>query len=217
MTASGRHDRDGIANDQLDDSIAIMLNRNALFDQASSLKQAVIGTGITLAAVTAIAAIQILYVPHTLATMGNLDPSRHDWAVSAIQRDFAKNYSLIFFIIIVYWSLMAVFGKGQFLKIRISNTVLVISCIAFAIAIASASTVPGAERLFKGACPILFLADSSPELPSGIFGFDRKTECEAFANKAVPIVLLGTPLLLLLISGVQRIVISRRLFGESIC
>ena len=179
-------------------------------EQANRFKRAVLGMGITLAPVAALACTQFLLAPHTVAAVGGMDPKVDAWAVSAVRSSLVQGYSVIATIIMVYWLLTGTLGWGQSLKIRSANVALALSGLTFAFAMAIASTVPSPGRLFKVACPVLGLPDTMPALPSGIFSFDGQTSCEAFANGAVPIVLLGLPLILLVTSAILRIFVSRR-------
>lgn len=134
-----------------------------------------------------------------------MDPEIDTWAVSSFRSTLAQAYSVVGSIIFAYWLLTATLSKGRFLKVKSANVALALSGLTFALSMAVASAVPVPGRLFKGVCPILGLPDTLPG-----FGFDRQTACEAFASGAVPIVLLGLPLILLAVSAVLRIVVSRR-------
>lgn len=158
----------------------------------------------------ALAYAQFLLAPHTVAVVGGMDPHFDAWAVSAMRSLLAWGYTVIATIIVAYWLRTFTFGRGQFLKVKSANVVLALSGLAFGIAMAIASTVPMPARLFKVACPVLNLPDTMPALPSGTFGFDGQTSCEAFAQGAVPVVLLGLPLILLATNAILRITVSRR-------
>ena len=173
-------------------------------EQPNRFKSAVLGLGITLAPVAALACAQFLFAPHTVASVGGMDPKIDTWAVSSFRSALAEAYSVVGAIIFTYWLLTAMLGKGQFLHIRSANVALALSGLTFALAMAMASAVPVPGRLFKGFCSVLGLPDTLPG-----FGFDRQTPCEAFATGAVPIVLLGLPLILLATSAILRIVVSR--------
>lgn len=179
-------------------------------EQVNRFKRAVLGMGLTLVPVAALAYAQFLLAPHTVAVAGGMDPQVDAWAVSAVRSSLAQGYTVIATIIFAYWLLTGTFGKGQFLKIKSANVVLALSGLALGFAMAIASTVPMPARLFKVACPVLGLPDTMAALPSGTFGFDGQTSCEAFAQGAVPIVLLGLPLILFVTSAILRIVLSRR-------
>lgn len=178
--------------------------------QANRFKRAALGIGITLGPLAALAFAQFLLAPETVAQVGGMDPKVDAWAVSAVRSSLVQGYSVITIIIMAYWLLTGTLGRGQFLKIRSANVALALSGLTFAFAMAIASTVPMPGRLFKVACPVLGLPDTMPAIPRGTFGFDGQTSCEAFANGAVPIVLLGLPLILLATSAILRIVVSRR-------
>jgi hypothetical protein len=168
-------------------------------------KRAASGLGITLVPIAALACVQFLLAPYTVAAVGMMDPEIDAWAVSSFRVELAYVYTVVALIIAAYWLLVATLGSGQFLQIKSANIALALSGLTFALAMVIASTVPMPARLFKGACPVLGLSDEQPT-----FGFDGQSSCEAFANGAVPIVLLGLPLTLLTTSAILRIVVSRR-------
>jgi hypothetical protein len=168
-------------------------------------KGAAFGLGITLIPVAGLACVQYLLAPYTAATVYDLDPTTAARAASSLRHGVVRNYSVIALIIAAHWLLAAALGRGQVLRIKSANIVLTISVLAFAVLVVIVSTVPRPERLFKGACPLLGLSDETPT-----FGLDGQSSCEAFANGAAPIVLLGLPLILLTVSAILRIVVSRR-------
>lgn len=174
-------------------------------------KGAAFGLGITLVPIAALACVQFLLAPYTVAAMGMMDPAIDARAVSSLQRGLVDAYAVIALIIAAYWLLVAALGRGQFLRIKSANVALALSVLTFALAMVIASTVPRTERLFKGACPVFGHSDELPTLgPDGTFGFDGQSSCEAFARGVAPIVLLGLPLILLITSASLRIVMSRR-------
>ncbi len=169
------------------------------------LKGAAFGLGITLVPIAALACVQFLLAAYTVAAVGMMDPTLDPWAVPAFRRSVLNFYSVVALVIAAYWLLMATLCRGQFLRIRSANVTLVLSGFTFALAMVIASTVRMPARLFKGTCPVLGLSDERPT-----FGFDGQSPCEAFATGAVPIVLLGLPLILLTTSAILRFVVSRR-------
>lgn len=179
-------------------------------EQVDRLKRAALGMGITLAPVAALACAQFLLAPRTVAVVGGMDPQVDVWAVSAVRCSLVQGYTVIATTISAYWLLTGTFSRGQFLKVRSANGVLALSGLALGFAMAIASTVPMPARLFKVVCPVLGLPDTIPALPTGTFGFDGQSSCEAFAQGAVPTVLLGLPMILLTTSAILRIVLSRR-------
>jgi hypothetical protein len=177
--------------------------------RATPVKSAAVGFGITLAWVAALASIQFLLVPYTVAVVGRMDPEIDDWAISAFRSQLAEAYAIVASILAAYWLLSAILGKGRFLEVKNANLTLALSGLVFALAMAVASLVP-VPRAFKGACPILGLSDSLPSLSADRFGFDGQSPCETFLNRALPSLLLGLPLILLIASAVLRIVGSRK-------
>ena len=174
-------------------------------------KGAAFGFGITLVPIAALACVHFLLAPYTAATVYDLDPTTAARAISSLRHGIARAYTVIALIIAAYWLLVAVLGRTQVLRIRSANIVLALSIFTFALAVVIVSTVSRSWMLFKGACPILGISDDMP--PQGIDGFyyfDGQSPCEAFAKGAEPIVMLGLPLILLIASAIQRIVLSRR-------
>ena len=182
-----------------------MPTRHAASDHASRFKCGVTGFGITLAPIVVLAGAQFLLAPQIVASVGGLDPKIHTWAVPFFRSELAVFYAFVASIICGYWVLTSTLGRGNFLRIRSANFALVVAGLTFAFATVVATAVPMPARLFKGACPVLGLSDTQPT-----FGFDGQSDCEAFANGAVPIVLLGLPLVLLVTSAILRVVVSRR-------
>jgi hypothetical protein len=123
----------------------------------------------------------------------------------------AEGYFVVAAMVAAYWLLTATLGRRQFLQIKSANVALALSGLTFALAMVIASTIPVPARLFifKEACPVLGLPDTLPDTRP-IFVFDGQSSCETFANGAVPIVLLGLPLILFTTSAILRIVVSRR-------
>ena len=170
-------------------------------------KGAAFGLAITLLPIATLACAQFLLAPYTVAVVGRMDPNIDTWAVSSFRGMLAKEYPVVALILAVHWLLVAALGSAQFLRIKSANIALALSGLTFALAMVIASTVPIPARLwlFKAVCPVLGLSDELPE-----FGFDGQSPCEAFANGALPIVLLGLPLTLLTTSAILRIIVSRR-------
>ena len=174
-------------------------------------KGAALGLGITLVPIAALACVQFLLAPYTVAAVGMMDPKIDTWAVSQVRGSLAAGYSVIVLIIAAYWLLTATVGGRQFLQIKSANVALALSGLTFATAMVIASTIP--MRLFKGACPVLGLTDEHPIPEGAIAVFDGQSSCEAFLSEALWIVLLGLPLILLTTSAILRIVVSRHRDG----
>ena len=172
------------------------------------LKSAAIGFGVTLATIAALASAQFLLAPHTVAVVGRIDPVIDAWAVSQLRWQLGKFYAMVTAMLAIYWILVTVAARGQLLRIRSANVTLALSGLVFALAMAVATFVQVPEA-FKGACPVLGVSDTYPPLPEGVFGFDRQTPCETFLRLAVPSLLLGLPIILLVASAVLRIFGSR--------
>lgn len=172
-------------------------------------RSAAFGFGVTLAAIAALAGAQFLLAPHTVAVVGRMDPAVDAWAVSQWRWQLAEFYATIVAIMATYWLLCTVAGKGQLLRVKSANVTLGSSGLIFALAVAVASFVQLPEA-FKGTCRVLGVSDTFPPLPKGVFGFDRQTPCEIFLRQAVPSLLFGLPIILLLASAVLRIVGSHK-------
>lgn len=176
--------------------------------QGNRLKAVALGSGVTVASVSALACIQLLLAPITVRKAG-FDPATDGWVVFQYQAVVVSFYAWVVAIVFAYWLLTGTLCRGQFLKIKSANVTLALSGLTFAFAMATASIEP-VEGLFKVVCPVLGLPDTMPPLPPGSFNFDGQTPCDAFANGAAPTVLLGLPFVLLVTSAILRIVLSRR-------
>lgn len=172
------------------------------------LKSAAIGFGVTLATIAALAGAQFSLAPHTVAVVGRMDPVIDAWAVSQLRWQLGKFYAMVTAMLAIYWILVTVAAREQLLRIRSANVTLALSGLIFALAMAVATFVQVPEA-FKGACTVLGVSDAFPPLPEGVFGFDRQTPCETFLRRAVPSLLLGLPIILLIASAVLRIFGSR--------
>ena len=177
-------------------------------------KDAALGLGITLLPIAALACMQFLLAPYTVATLGLMDPEIEDRAVSSLRGGIPRVYAVIALIVAAYWLLVATLGRGRFLRIRSANIALALSVLTFAFIAVMVSTNMRLENFFKGLCPLLGLPAERPDLSfDGQTDFpfdDRPTPCAAFADGAEPIVLLGLLLLLFVTSATLRIVVSRR-------
>lgn len=181
-------------------------------EQAVRFQSVVLGTGITLGPVAALAVGQFLLAPLIVTAFAAADPKDHVWVVSTFRRQLGEFYFIVASAVVACWLITAALGRGQLLKIRSANVALALSGFAFASSMAIASSVP-TQSLFKVACPSLGLTDTLPTLPLGIFQFDGETACEAFAAKAERImhfVLQSLALTLLATSAILRIFVSRR-------
>lgn len=186
-----------------------MKTAHAASEKELRFKSAVIGFGLTTTAVAALAGAQFLLAPHTVTVVGRMDPEVDAWAVSQLRGHLAAFHAIVIAILAIYWSLSAISGKGQVLRIRSANFALAFSGLIFALAMVVSSFVQVPES-FRVACPVLGIADTFPPLGDGVFGFDRQTPCETFLQRAVPSMLLGLPTILLISSAVLRIVGSRK-------
>jgi len=175
-------------------------------------KGAAFGLGITLVPIAALACVHFLLVPYTAATVYNVDQETEARLVSNLRQGIVRAYPVIALIIAAYWLLAAALGRGEVLRIRSANIVLALSILTFAVTVVILSTVPKADRIFKGACPLLGYPDELPALSSGdMFAFvDGPTPCDSFASAAGIVVFIGMPLILFATSAILRIVGSRR-------
>lgn len=168
------------------------------------LKEGAFGFAITVVPLAAIGVAQFLFARHTVLVVGGMNPDIDTWVVSQFRRSLLHFYAVVACFVATYWGLAAGLGRGQFLGVRSANVSLALSGLSFACAMAIASAVPAPTRLLKVACPYLDLSDTYPK-----FGFDNPSACEAFANAAMPLLLLGLPALLLVTSAILRISVSR--------
>jgi hypothetical protein len=172
------------------------------------LKRVALGSGLTVTAVLAVGGVQLLLAPTTVRIAG-FDPTTDGWVVSQYRAMLVSFYAWVVAIVFAYWLLAGTLGGGQFLKIKSANITLALSGLTFALAMVIGSVVR-TPALFEAVCPILGIPNTMPPLPPGQFRFDGETPCEAFANLAAPTVLLGLPSILLLVSAILRIALSRR-------
>lgn len=174
-------------------------------------KSAAFGFGITLVPIAVLACVQFLLAPYTIAVIVGMDPETNARAVSSLRHGLVGGYSVIALIIAAHWLLVATLGRGAFLRIKSANIALALSVLTFAFLVVIASTASRPDKFLKGACPLLGLPD---ELPlsgvDGAFSLDGQSSCDAFAQGAAPIVLLGLPLIFLTASAILRVVVSRR-------
>lgn len=173
------------------------------------LKSAAIGFGVTLATIAILAGAQFLLAPHTVAVVGRMDPEIDAWAVSQLRWQLTEFYTTVIAMMTIYWLLGTLAGRGQLLRVRSANVTLALSGAIFALAMAVATFIQVPEA-FKGACPVLGISDTFSPLPEGVFGFDRQTPCEISLRRAVPSLLFGLPIILLIASAFLRIFGSRK-------
>ena len=178
-------------------------------ESESRFKSAAIGFGVTFAAVATVAGAQFLLARHTVAIVGRMDPETNTWAVSQLRGHLAEFHVIVVAIVATYWLLVALAGRGQLLQVRSANFALALSGLIFASAMVVSSFVQVPEA-FRVACPVFGVSDTFPPLPEGVFGFDRQTPCERFLRRAVPSILLGLPVILLISSAVLRVFGSRK-------
>jgi hypothetical protein len=172
------------------------------------LKAAAWGFAVTALPLAAIGMGQFLIARHTVLVVGGMNPDVDTWAVIEVQQSLAPAYTTIACVVAIYWLVTAALSRGHFLTIKSANATLALSCFAFGCAIAIMSTVPAPARVFESACPYLDLPDTYYDSSHG-FGFDVPTACEAFAHNALRKILLGLPGILLAISAILRISLSR--------
>jgi len=134
-----------------------------------------------------------------------MNPEIDTWAIPQFRGMLISLYAAVIGIVAIYWLLTAALGRGRILVIRSANVTMVLAISFFGCAMAVASAVPAPAMLLKVTCPVLGLSDAFQK-----FGFDNPTSCDAFANAALPSLLLGLPALLLAISAILRISASRQ-------
>ena len=168
------------------------------------LKEATVGFAVTTLPLAAIEAGQLLIARYTVLVVGGMNPDVDTWAVTQYRGDLTCSYAVVACVVAAYWLLTAGLSRGHFLAVRSANVTLALGCFAFGCAMGIVSSVPEPTIHLKGACPYLDLPDVNLN-----FGFDVPTACEAFAHRALQILLLGLPALLLGTSAFLRISKSR--------
>ncbi|WP_230772265.1 hypothetical protein [Sphingomonas sp. Leaf4] len=176
------------------------------------LKAAIIGFGVTATPLFIIAVTQFFFIPQIVVSVRGLDSNEQAWAVSSLQKDWLTFHAVAVISVAVYWLLTAIFGKGQFLRLRAANVPLalfVFAVMALALALALHLSIRPQDVELRGIC--LFLGISDTDAPP--FGFDPQSSCSAFIYGAHQVILLGLlvlPIPLLVFSFATRIISSRR-------
>lgn len=172
------------------------------------LKAAAWGFAVTALPLAAIGMGQFLIARHTVLVVGGMNPDVDIWAVAQFRSNLAYAYTIVACVVAIYWLVAAALSRGLFVAIKSANVTLALSCFAFGCAMAIASTVPAPANFLKVTCPYLGFSDTYPRTYPK-FGFDVLTACEAFAYTALQILLLGLPALLLALSAILRVSVSR--------
>ena len=81
-------------------------------------KSAAFELGITLVPIAALACMQLLLAPYTVAALGLIDPEIEAWAIPSLQGGIVREYAVIAIIIAAYWLVTGALVRGQFLRIR---------------------------------------------------------------------------------------------------
>lgn len=168
------------------------------------LTEAALGFAVTALPLAVIGTGQFLLARHTVLVVGGLNPDVDTWAVPQFRSSLTYIYALVACLLTTYWLIAAAMSRGQFLAIRSANVTLALSCLAFGCGMAVASAIPAPATFFDVACPYLGFSDTYPK-----FGFDAPTACEAFTYTALQTLLLGLPVLLLAMSAILRVYVSR--------
>ncbi|MBC7945297.1 MAG: hypothetical protein H7X91_08565 [Burkholderiales bacterium] len=113
-------------------------------------------------------------------------------------------YAIVATLVVAYWLIAALLSRGEFLTIRTANVTLAIGILVFVFAMIVGSIVRAPARLLEGACPSFGISRTYP------LGFDTQSPCEVFANQGSAMLAYGLPLILLIVSLLQRVVASRR-------
>jgi hypothetical protein len=169
-------------------------------------RSAATGLGLTLSLMAALAGLQITFARSILeATEIGLNLNVDAWAVPAFRRQLAALYGKAAFLLVGYWLLTAIMGRGRLLQIRSANIALVIAALIWVFVIVTASIVPNLHGVLKGVCPFLGISDNTPE-----YCFDCVSACDVYVRTALEVVGFVLPATLLAVSAVLRIVGSRR-------
>lgn len=177
--------------------------------RSTGLIAAAYGFGLTMMPVLILAAIQLLFAESIIGSVADPSLQFDDWVVRSFRVNIVVAHFKIILILASCWLIILLFSTGPFLSKNRANATLVSSGVCFAAAIAAASVIRSPDRVLEIACPYLGIQSSTVG-----FQFDGATDCEAFAQAALPVLFLGPPTLLLLVSAVQRILASRRAAHE---
>lgn len=174
------------------------------------VKAAAIGLGLTLTPLAVMAIAQFVFARQIVMNVSGFNPDIDVWVVSTLRSNLVTSYAVIALIVIAYWLLTAMLGRGQFLETKSANMTLALSGAAFTFTILVASFVREPAAILEGACPSLGISPVLGNSDVYQFGFDTPSPCEAFAVATTNLLLLGLPALLFITSLFQRISLSRR-------
>ncbi|MBB3033135.1 hypothetical protein [Alteriqipengyuania lutimaris] len=166
------------------------------------LRQAIIGCSVTLLPLLLVAGLHLSFLPKILVATYGLDREQARWAVSEFWHEYAASHAFPLSLVILHWVLSAAMGRGDLLKVRSANLTLALSIISFAFAVLLASVAPPP---FNEVCAILGI--SQTDWP---FGFDTQSSCERYSLLAAGSLAVVLPPVLIAVSAVLRILISRR-------
>lgn len=170
------------------------------------------GLSITIAPVIAIVVVHFALIPGMIDANQAIDPDDKAWAVSVLRKDLLDFHAWIAGVIAIYWLLMVLFARGEFLRPRSANITLLLS--GSALASLNLLAPLGLGEPLKSLCPVLGISDTLIS-----FGFDAQSPCEVFADTTYSIILVGLLGLLVIsfvFSAVSRIVVSRRLLQADV-
>ncbi len=175
---------------------------------ADRLKAATTGFGITAAPLCIIAVTQFIFIPQIAESFAGLDNNERAWAVSSLRKEWFTFHAAAVISVAMYWFLVAVLGRGKFLRFRTANAALALFAVAILAIVLYYSFGPW-DVVLSSVCPFLGISDT--DAPP--FGFDTPSSCGAFVygtQQVILLGLLGSPILLLTVSLAARIFSSRR-------
>jgi len=163
------------------------------------------GLAITLVAPAVIALLQIVFAREILIFSGFYPENVDAYYLPGIRREFLVLQLGAAVSVFFYWLAMALFCRGDLLRIRSANACLLLSGLIFE-AWAIFGPLDWVHRVaYQRLCSALGVRESS-EIT---YGFDPVSNCDLFWRAWGEPIFIGPPLALLLASALLRIFISR--------
>lgn len=167
------------------------------------LSNALLGLCLTIAPLAAMACAQAMFAREILIVMGWVEARDGVRAIPMFRSMIMVFYVVTVIPIVAYWLLTGLLSRGEFLRVRTANITLALAISIFVFAMVVGSAVRAPARLLEGACPFLGISSTYP------LGFDTQSPCEVFTTQGSALLAYGLPLVLLIISALQRILSSR--------
>lgn len=176
------------------------------------LGQTAFGLAITLLPLLVLAGAHWVIVPEIVARVPAMTPEETSWAVSFGRSILPQAYAFPVTMIVLYWLMIAAFGKGDVLRFKAANVTLTLSIISISLmALLDMVLTPDFPPLAK-ICSLLGIPQT--DWPPG---FDTQSSCDRFSYIAIPTMWVFLPALLLTASAGLRIFSSRRSWQANVC